>query len=43
MLSKVKEFFYLSPELKNQVAAQKWNKANKNVYRGYFPSNVHGK
>ena len=36
--------FFNSPE-KNKIklAPKKWNKKNKNVYRGYFPNSVNGK
>ena len=36
--------FFKSPE-KNKIklAPKKWNKKNKNIYRGYFPSDVNGK
>lgn len=30
-------------ETKLKAAAKKWNPTSKNVYRGYFPSTVHGK
>ena len=26
-----------------KLASKKWNRLNKNVYRGYFPNNVNGK
>ena len=36
--------FFKSPE-KNKIklAPKKWNKKNKNIYRGYFPNSVNGK
>ena len=36
--------FFNSPE-KNKIklAPKKWNKKNKNIYRGYFPNSVNGK
>ncbi len=43
-ISNVGNKFFKSPE-KNKIklASKKWNKKNKNVYRGYFPNNVNGK
>ena len=43
-VSNVGNKFFKSPE-KNKIklAPKKWNKKNKNVYRGYFPNNVNGK
>ena len=38
-----KKFFNSSIENKMKLAPKKWNKLNKNVYRGYFPNNVNGK
>ena len=38
------EKFFNSPkENKIKLAPRKWNKKNKNVYRGYFPNDVNGK
>ena len=38
------EKFFNSPkENKIKLAPKKWNKKNKNVYRGYFPNDVNGK
>tara|TARA_B100001540_G_scaffold310192_1_gene327590 strand:- start:466 stop:1428 length:963 start_codon:yes stop_codon:yes gene_type:complete len=37
------KFFKSSNKIKNKLAPKKWNKKNKNVYRGYFPSDVNGK
>tara|TARA_B110000196_G_scaffold317071_1_gene329528 strand:- start:583 stop:1551 length:969 start_codon:yes stop_codon:yes gene_type:complete len=36
-------FFNSSIKNKMKLAPKKWNKLNKNVYRGYFPNNVNGK
>jgi isopenicillin-N synthase len=36
-------FKNLSAEQKLQLAAHKWNKNNKNTYRGFFPSATNGK
>ena len=36
-------FFNSSNENKNKLAPKKWNKKNKNIYRGYFPNTVNGK
>jgi len=36
-------FFSQTPEQKHRYAVHKWNPANKNTYRGYFPSSVNGK
>ncbi|MBD1139017.1 isopenicillin N synthase family oxygenase [Pelagibacterales bacterium SAG-MED46] len=36
-------FFNSSEENKNKLAPKKWNKKNKNKYRGYFPNTVNGK
>ena len=36
-------FFSSSEENKNKLAPKKWNKKNKNKYRGYFPNTVNGK
>ncbi len=37
------KFFNSSKENKNKLAPKKWNKKNKNTYRGYFPNSVNGK
>ena len=37
------KFFNSSQENKNKLAPKKWNKKNKNIYRGYFPNTVNGK
>ena len=37
------KFFNSSTENKNKLAPKKWNKKNKNVYRGYFPNTINGK
>ena len=37
------KFFNTSKENKNKLAPKKWNKKNKNTYRGYFPNSVNGK
>ena len=37
------KFFNSSKKNKRKMAPKKWNKKNKNIYRGYFPSNVNGK
>ncbi len=43
-ISKVgKVFFNSSTSNKMKLASKKWNKSNKNIYRGYFPSDVNGK
>tara|TARA_B100001175_G_scaffold299222_1_gene290432 strand:- start:15 stop:980 length:966 start_codon:yes stop_codon:yes gene_type:complete len=36
-------FFNSSKKNKNKLAPKKWNKKNKNSYRGYFPKCVNGK
>ena len=36
-------FFNSSVENKKKLAPKKWNKKNKNLYRGYFPNTVNGK
>ena len=36
-------FFNLSDKKKMKLAPKKWNKNNKNIYRGYFPNDVNGK
>uniref|UniRef100_UPI00040CD2E1 2OG-Fe(II) oxygenase family protein n=1 Tax=Pelagibacter ubique TaxID=198252 RepID=UPI00040CD2E1 len=37
------KFFNSSKTNKNKLAPKKWNKKNKNMYRGYFPDSVNGK
>ena len=37
------KFFNSSEKNKNKLAPKKWNKINKNIYRGYFPNSVNGK
>ena len=37
------KFFNSSEKNKKKLAPKKWNKKNKNVYRGYFPNSVNGK
>ena len=37
------KFFNLPENKKRKLAPKKWNKKNKNVYRGYFPNDVNGK
>jgi len=37
------KFFNLPVKTKRKLAPKKWNKKNKNLYRGYFPNNVNGK
>ncbi|MBF0277613.1 MAG: isopenicillin N synthase family oxygenase [SAR324 cluster bacterium] len=37
------KFFNLPAKEKLEVSPQQWNRANSNVYRGYFPSFVNGK
>ena len=37
------KFFKLSDSKKRQLSPKKWNKKNKNLYRGYFPNDVNGK
>ncbi len=37
------KFFNSSEENKRKLAPKKWNKKNKNIYRGYFPNSVNGK
>ncbi len=37
------KFFNSKEDNKYKLAPKKWNKSNKNVYRGYFPSDVNGK
>ena len=36
-------FFKLNKRKKLKLAPKKWNKKNKNLYRGYFPNDVNGK
>ena len=38
-----KKFFHSSNKNKMKLASKKWNKKNKNSYRGYFPNDVNGK
>ncbi len=38
-----KKFFNTSDNNKRKLSPKKWNKNNKNLYRGYFPSDVNGK
>ena len=37
------KFFNSSEKNKKKLAPKKWNKQNKNTYRGYFPNSVNGK
>ena len=37
------KFFNSSKKNKLKLAPKKWNKKNKNIYRGYFPNDVNGK
>ena len=37
------KFFNSSDNNKNKLTPKKWNKKNKNMYRGYFPNSVNGK
>ena len=37
------KFFNLPDNKKIKLAPKKWNKKNKNLYRGYFPNDVNGK
>ena len=37
------KFFNLSEAKKRKLSPKKWNKKNKNLYRGYFPNDVNGK
>ena len=37
------EFFNLPYSKKRKLSPKKWNKKNKNLYRGYFPNDVNGK
>ena len=38
-----KKFFNSPKSNKIKLAPNKWNKKNKNTYRGYFPNDVNGK
>jgi isopenicillin N synthase-like dioxygenase len=41
---KIGNRFFNSPNTnKNKLAPKKWNKKNRNIYRGYFPNTVNGK
>ena len=37
------KFFDLTETTKKELSPKKWNKKNKNLYRGYFPNDVNGK
>ena len=37
------KFFNMEDKYKRKLSPKKWNKQNKNIYRGYFPSDVNGK
>ena len=37
------KFFNLPDSKKRKLSPKKWNKKNKNLYRGYFPHDVNGK
>ena len=37
------KFFNSSENNKKKLAPKKWNKKNKNIYRGYFPNSINGK
>ena len=37
------KFFNSSEKNKRKLSPKKWNKKNKNIYRGYFPNDVNGK
>ena len=37
------KFFNSSENNKKKLAPKKWNRKNKNIYRGYFPNSVNGK
>ena len=37
------KFFTSSEKNKRKISPKKWNLKNKNIYRGYFPSDVNGK
>ena len=43
-ICKIGNKFFNSPEKnKNKLIPKKWNKKNKNKYRGYFPNSINGK
>tara|TARA_B100000963_G_scaffold219310_1_gene191232 strand:- start:1771 stop:2736 length:966 start_codon:yes stop_codon:yes gene_type:complete len=37
------KFFNMNNKYKRKLSPKKWNKKNKNLYRGYFPNDVNGK
>ena len=37
------KFFNMEDKYKRKLSPKKWNKKNKNIYRGYFPNDVNGK
>jgi len=37
------KFFNSSKDNKTKLSPKKWNRKNKNIYRGYFPNDVNGK
>ncbi len=37
------KFFNMKDKYKRKLSPKKWNKKNKNIYRGYFPNDVNGK
>ena len=37
------KFFNMEDKYKRKLSPKKWNKQNKNIYRGYFPNDVNGK
>ena len=37
------KFFNMEEKYKRKLSPKKWNKQNKNIYRGYFPNDVNGK
>ena len=37
------KFFNMEYKYKRKLSPKKWNKQNKNIYRGYFPNDVNGK
>ncbi len=43
MVVEARRFFSQTPDQKHHYAVHKWNSANRNTYRGYFPSSVNGK
>jgi isopenicillin N synthase-like dioxygenase len=43
LVLEARRFFSQSTEEKQRYAVNKWNSANKNAYRGYFPASVNGK